>query len=437
MFCLESQKKHGHNALDSSLQSLIVSSMPVRICSCTAAKCPIAQPLHGRCVGAVMPPHCLPGERSCNIWELHTSGILGGKLLERVGEGHFYLPLGNNIPCVSLISDLSYKFFFPSCWKHSSYKRGWSLFSSCGNPLTHVRDKFAPQDSKESSQSSLACKESLLLLKSILRQNVFSPTQLANSTGWYWVGSRTISLQLLPFTLLFSNHHPTWLYGSCLSSAAQPLPDMEWKKTISWFFPPCFSQPWSLTWTTPDSSLPPDCKTAKAFSAGRVCGNITSILMASYWQCLASSLLACKHLLRSVKPLWHLCAVCKRKGVAKDLHWRLSLHFIRSYLKNAIWRVKLDLVRQFRRDQWSFISYSPNLRARIPLPKLLSSRFSSEMWGLCSLPPSCLLKILYLTSQNFSLWGCIIWLLHSDLFDSSGSTGKLDSYTKAQSSSIK
>lgn len=53
------------------------------------------------------------------------------------------------------------------------------------NPLTHVRDKFAPKDSKESSQSSLACKESLLLLKSILRQNVFSPAQLANSTGWY------------------------------------------------------------------------------------------------------------------------------------------------------------------------------------------------------------------------------------------------------------
>lgn len=185
-----------------------------------------------------MPPHFLPGERSCNIWELHTSGILRGKLSKRAGEGHLYLPLGNAIPCVNLISDLSCNlFFFPSCWKHyySSYKRGWSLFSSCENPLTHVRDKLAPQDSKKSNQSSLACKESLLLLKSILRQNVFSPTQLAKSTGWYWVGSRTISLQLLPFTLLFSSHHPTWLYESCLSSAAQPLPDLEWRKIISWF----------------------------------------------------------------------------------------------------------------------------------------------------------------------------------------------------------
>lgn len=147
------------------------------------------------------------------------------------------------------------------------------------------------------------------------------------------------------------------------------------------FSPPCFSQPWPLTWATSGSSLPPDCKTAKVFSADRVCGNITSILMASYWQCLGPSLLACKHLLRSVKPLWHLCVVCKRKGVAKDLHWRLSLYFIRSCLKNAIWRFKLDLVWQFRRDQWSFISYRPNLRARIPLPEIAIKLFLSRKVG--------------------------------------------------------
>lgn len=326
-----------------------------------------------------------PGEHSCDKWELHTSSILSGKLLETAGKSHLHLPLGDTIPRVSLISDLS--FFFPSCWKHSysSYKIEWSLFSSCENPLTHVRDKFAPQDSKESSQSIPACKESLLLLKSILRQNVFSPTKWANSTGWYWLGSRTKSLQLLPFTLLFSSHHPTRLYGSCLSGAAQPLPDMEMRKTISWFFLPRFSQPWSLAWTAPDSSLPPDCKTAKVLSADRVCGNITSILMASYWQYLGSSLLARKHLLRSVKPLWHLCVVCKRKGVAKDLHWRLSLHFIGSYLKNAIWRVRLDLVRQFRRDQWSFISYIPNLRARIPSPEIAVNLFLSRNVGFMQL----------------------------------------------------
>lgn len=115
------------------------------------------------------------------------------------------------------------------------------------------------------------------------------------------------------------------------------------------------------------------------FSQLTVCGNITSILMASYWQYLGSSLFARRHLLRSVEPLWHLCAVCKRKRVAKDLHWRLSLHFIRSYLKTAIWRVKLDLVRQFRRDQWSFISYNPHLRVRIPLPEIVFKLFLSEI----------------------------------------------------------
>lgn len=52
------------------------------------------------------------------------------------------------------------------------------------------------------------------------------------------------------------------------------------------------------------------------------------------------------------------------------------------------------------------------------------------MWGLCSLPLFSLLKIIYLTSQNSSLLGSIIWLLHSDLFDSSGCIGKPDSYTK-------
>lgn len=151
----------------------------MRICSCIAGKCPTAPPLPGQCVHAVLPPHRLPGEHSCNIWELHTWSILRGKLLERAGERCLYLPLKNNIPHVSLILDQSHNFFFPSCWKHSyfSYKREWSLFSSCENPLTHVSDKFAPQDSKESGQSILACKESLLLLKSILGQNVFSPMQ--------------------------------------------------------------------------------------------------------------------------------------------------------------------------------------------------------------------------------------------------------------------
>lgn len=190
------------------------------------------------CVRAVLPPRCLPGENSCNIWELHTSSILGGKLLERAGEGHLYLPLRSNIQLVSLISNLSFFFLAAENIPILLTKESGVYSALVKNPLTHVRDKFAPKDSKESSQSSLACKESLLLLKSILRQNVFSPAQLANSTGWYWVVSRTISLQLLLFTFLFSNHHPTWLYGSCLSSAAQPLPDMEWRKTISWFFPP-------------------------------------------------------------------------------------------------------------------------------------------------------------------------------------------------------
>lgn len=34
------------------------------------------------------------------------------KQLETAGERHLYLPLRNNIPHVSLISDLSYNFFF-------------------------------------------------------------------------------------------------------------------------------------------------------------------------------------------------------------------------------------------------------------------------------------------------------------------------------------
>lgn len=59
------------------------------------------------------------------------------------------------------------------------------------------------------------------------------------------------------------------------------------------------------------------------------------------------------------------------------------------------------------------------------------------MWILCNLPPSSLLKTLYLTSQNFSLWGYIIWLLQGNLFDASGCTQKPDSCKKAQSNSIK
>lgn len=178
--------------------------MPVRICSCTAAKCPVAQPLPGQCARAVLPPHCLPEEHSCNIWELHTSSMLGGNCWREQGKDTCIChseTIYHNIP-MWLQSTISVCFFFSNCWKHSysSYKREWSLFSSCENPLTHVRDKFVPQDSKESRQSILACKESLLFLKSILRQNVFSSTHCANSIGWYWVGSRTISLQLLPFT---------------------------------------------------------------------------------------------------------------------------------------------------------------------------------------------------------------------------------------------
>lgn len=155
---------------------------------------------------------------------------------------------------------------------------------------------------------------------------------------------------------------------------------MEYRKAIS-----CsshrqrFRQPQSLAWTPPDRSLPLDCKTLKVLPADRGCGNVTSILMASYWQYLESSLPACKRLLRSVKPLWHLCVVCRRKRVGKDLHWRLSLHFIRSYLKSAIWRVRLDLAGQFRKDQRSFISYSPNLRSRIPLPEIALELFLSRI----------------------------------------------------------
>jgi len=154
---------------------------------------------------------------------------------------------------------------------------------------------------------------------------------------------------------------------------------MEYRKAISCSSRPHFPQPQSLPWTPPDWSLPLDCKTLGVLPAGRTCGNITSILMASYWQYLGSSLSAHKHLLRSVKPLWHLCVVCRRKGVGKDLHWRLSLSFIRSYLKSAIWGVRLDLARRFRKDQQSFISYSPKLRGRIPLPEIALELFFSTI----------------------------------------------------------
>lgn len=210
--------------------------MPVRICSCTAAKCPIAKPLPV-CV-LFCHPAAYQGRIPVTFGNCTPRASLGGSCWREQGKDtcichseaiynlwawfktyHFFFLAAENIPILLT-------------------KESGVYSALVKNPLTHVRDKFAPKDSKESSQSSLACKESLLLLKSILRQNVFSPAQLANSTGWYWVVSRTISLQLLLFTFLFSNHHPTWLYGSCLSSAAQPLPDMEWRKTISWFFPP-------------------------------------------------------------------------------------------------------------------------------------------------------------------------------------------------------
>lgn len=98
--------------------------------------------------------------------------------------------------------------------------------------------------------------------------------------------------------------------------------------------PWCFPQPQSLVWIAPDWNLPVDCKTLEVLPAERCCGNITWILMASYWKYLGWSLPDRKCLLRPVKPLWHLRGVCRGKRWVKDLHWRLSFHCIRSYLKS-------------------------------------------------------------------------------------------------------
>lgn len=137
---------------------------------CSPAKCPVAQPSPCHCVHAALLFHCLPWEDFCHMWELHTWSIFWVKSCWRE-------PLGNDLPGACLISGLVCECFvsvgclwafLPSCWKKSSYKREWSLFSFCENPLTHVSDRFASQDSQESSQSILVWKELCLLLKSFL-----------------------------------------------------------------------------------------------------------------------------------------------------------------------------------------------------------------------------------------------------------------------------
>lgn len=106
--------------------------------------------------------------------------------------------------------------------------------------MTHARDKFAPQDSKVSSQSVLACKELHQLLKSFLGQSAFSsPTQLAGSPGWYRVGAQQ-------YLCIFS------LPGF---SAVTPHPQprgREERKADSCSSPPRFPPPQLLPWTRPD-----------------------------------------------------------------------------------------------------------------------------------------------------------------------------------------
>lgn len=88
--------------------------------------------------------------------------------------------------------------------------------------------------------------------------------------------------------------------------------------------------------------------------------------MVSHQQCLGSSPHCQQAFIEVSKTaLTFICCLEREKGGEESYTGGWV-----SVLSEAIWRVRLDLAERFRRDQWSFISYSPNFSSMLASPKI-------------------------------------------------------------------